>query len=211
MIFLKKIFSYSDKKIDKIKSKKGFTLIEIMVASSIFVVVMLIVSGAIVSVISANQKSNNLRSVMDNLNLTLESMTRTIRFSNHFYCGSNPPSYTSTQDCSWGSSSFTVTSDDGTKLYTYYLSGGRIKRSITSALGVTDDYITSPDVSITELVFKVTGSTTFDTSQGVTCSSPNDCEQPKVTIIVKGSVGVDTTESDFSLETTVSQRLFDFK
>lgn len=195
-------------KVYKNKNKKGFTLVEIMVASSIFVVVMLIVSGSIVSVISANQKSNNLRSVMDNLNLTLESMTRTIRFSDYYYCGSisTPPNVL---DCPNGGNAFTAWF--GNTRYSYTLSGGRIMRTRADVTGSVSNYITSPDVTINKLVFKVTGSTPFDTSLGTTCVSPNECNQPKVTIIISGSAGVDNTTSNFNLETTVSQRLLDFK
>lgn len=190
------------------KNKKGFTLVEIMVASSIFVVVMLIVSGSIVSVMSANQKSNSLRSVMDNLNLSLESMTRTIRFSNYYYCGSNstPPAVL---DCPNGGGSLTVWFAN--TRYSYTLSSGRILRTKSDVTGTVSSYVTSPDVTISSLVFKVTGSTPFDTSLSTTCSAPNDCAQPKVVIIIKGRSGVGNGGSTFNLETTVSQRLFDFK
>ena len=68
-----------------IRNIRGFTLVEIMVAVSVFVLVMVISSGAIISVFNANQKSKNLRSAMDNLNLTMESMTRTIRFGTKYH------------------------------------------------------------------------------------------------------------------------------
>ena len=61
MIFYPKKIKISN----KIKNK-GFTLIEIMVSVSIVLVIMVIVSGSILSIFTANQKSKNLRSVMDN-------------------------------------------------------------------------------------------------------------------------------------------------
>ncbi len=176
------------------KLKRGLTLIEIMVASSMFIVVMLIMSGAIVSVFSANQKSNNIRSVMDNLNLTLESMTRTIRFSKTYNCGSYLPLGTTNQDCTNGGvSDFTVTF--GANPIRYYLSGGRIKRVMNGV----ETYITSPDVNISSLNFIVIGSDPYDTLQ------------PKVTIQIKGTAGgTSRNSSTFYLETTISQRQFDF-
>ncbi|MFZ2523286.1 MAG: hypothetical protein WAW92_02765 [Minisyncoccia bacterium] len=174
--------------------KKGLTLIEIMVASSMFIIVMLIMSGAIVSVFSANQKSNNLRSVMDNLNLTLESMTRTIRFSKAYNCGSYTPLGSTYSDCTGGGSSdFTVTFNAAP--IRYYLSSGRIKRSV----GGVETFITSPEVNISSLNFIVSGSDPYDTLQ------------PRVTIQIKGVAGgTGTRGSTFYLETTVSQRQFDF-
>lgn len=179
----------------KYKLNKGLTLVEIMVASSMFIVVMLIISGSIVSVFSSNQKSNNLRSVMDNLNLTLESMTRTIRFSKNYNCGSYSP-LTTPQNCPAGSSNFTITF--GSTPISYSLSGGRIKR-ITNGVD-TNTYITSPDVAISSLKFVVEG------------SDPTDNLQPRVTIMVKGTAGgTGSRGSTFSLETTISQRQFDFQ
>ena len=65
-------------------SNHGFTLIEIMVAVSIFSLIMVISMGSILSVFDANKKSQTLRTVMDNMNFTLEGMTRTIRFGRNY-------------------------------------------------------------------------------------------------------------------------------
>lgn len=185
-----KLFLIKKKQVSKLD--EGLTLIEIMVASSMFIIVMLIISGSIVSVFSSNQKSNNLRSVMDNLNLTLESMTRTIRFSKDYNCGSYSPN--APHDCSGGSSNFTVTF--GSSQVSYSLSGGRIMRSV----GGVNTYITSTDVNITSLRFIVEG------------SDPNDNIQPRVVIMIKGTAGgTGTKSSTFSLQTTISQRQFDFQ
>lgn len=188
-------------------SEKGFTLIEIMVASTLFVTVMLIISGSIVSVFSANQKSKTLRSVMDNLNLTMESMTRTIRFGRNYNCGSVLP-LTTPNNCPSGSNTFSITKIDGSTV-TYSLSSGRIVRR---EAGV-DYFLTSPDVSITSLLFKVEGAGPYISGVGVTCASDitgNYCKQPKVIISVVGNVG-SKSASSFSLQTTISQRSFDFQ
>ncbi len=179
----------------KLKRNKGFTLIELMVASSIFLVVMLIVSGSIVSIFDANQKSKNLRSVMDNLNLALESMTRTIRFGKNYHCGSSGD-LSQPQDCAGGSTALTVRAVDGVQT-TYSLSGNRISRT----LGGQANFLTSPDVTITSLNFWVLGTNPFP-----------DTLQPKVIVTISGYVGSKaTTRSTFNLETTISQRTFDFQ
>jgi len=59
--------------------KNGFTLIEMLVAVSLFVFVMLIGVGVLLSIIDANRKARALSSVMNNLNFALESMSRNIR------------------------------------------------------------------------------------------------------------------------------------
>jgi prepilin-type N-terminal cleavage/methylation domain-containing protein len=66
--------------------KKGFTLIEVLVAISIFAMVMLVATGAVFSIVEANRKTHSLKSVMTNLNFALESMTRDIRVGSRYGC-----------------------------------------------------------------------------------------------------------------------------
>ncbi|HEY0220975.1 MAG TPA: prepilin-type N-terminal cleavage/methylation domain-containing protein [Candidatus Paceibacterota bacterium] len=175
------------------KWDKGFTLIELMVASSLFLVVMLIMSGSILSVFGANQRSKNLRSVMDNMNLTLESMTRTIRFGTNYHCGS-AGNLSDPNNCAGGANSITVRSSDGVQT-TYTIAGGRIIRRI----GGVDYFMTSPEVVIDRLNFTVGG------------APFGDLYQPNVLINISGHVEAKASDrANFILQTTVSQRRFDF-
>lgn len=193
------------KKIFQIKNKKaGFTLVELMVSVSVFVVIMTISMGSILSIFDANKKSQSLRTVMDNLNYTMEAMTRTIRFGTHYHCDLNPiyNPITSTHDCVSGASSIAVLAPDNTNTVTYRLSNGFIVRTNTSINGGADYNVTSSDVTITNLTFRVIGSTPYSVGQ--------DSFQPEVIITISGYAGVKPTiRSTFSLETTVSQRMFD--
>lgn len=178
------------------EKKRGFTLIEIMVALTIFTLIMTMSLGSILSVFDANQKSKSLRSVMDNLNFSLESMTRTIRFGNSYHCDSSIAPISSPRDCAGGSSAMTLMSAEGIET-TYLLSNNKIYRSFDG--GATREAITSNDIVITKLDFRVFGSTIY----------PNT-NQPQVIIVVEGYVGSKlTTRSSFSLQTTVSQRKID--
>ena len=198
---------YSKMKYKNRKSGKGFTLIELLVSMAVFTTVVLISMGSILSVFDANQKSKTLRSVMDNINLTMEGMTRTIRFGKNYHCGS-AGDVTSPQDCGGaGDNSLTLLAVDGSQV-AYSLVGGRIARSTN---GGTNEFLTSPDVTITTLAFRVYGSSAY-VSGSVSCSAPNDCFQPQVIVVISGNVGVKvSTKSTFTLETTISQRAFDFK
>src|SRR3989344_8196571 len=112
---------------EKIKRlTKGFSLIEIMVSLSLFIVVIVISMGSILSVLDANRKSQSLRAVMDNLNFTLESMTRSIRFGQNYHCGSSGD-ITASLDCTLGADSLTVKASNNLHV-TYRLTGGRIAR-----------------------------------------------------------------------------------
>jgi prepilin-type N-terminal cleavage/methylation domain-containing protein len=175
----------------------GFTLIEMMVSLSVFSVVILLSMGAIVSILDANQKSQTLRSVMDNMNVTLESMSRKVRFGTTYHCGTSIPTNTPA-DCSSGDSTLTITASDRT-LVTYKLSGSRIARSVN---GAANSYLTSPDVTIQALTFYVTGSPAYNGGANTL--------QPRVIVVIKGYAGAkNTTKSSFMLQTTISQRKLD--
>jgi len=175
------------------RKEGGFSLIEIMVAMSIFMVVMVISSGSIISIFGANQKSKSLRSVMDNLNISMEGMTRNIRFGTNYHCGLSTP-VTEPADCGGGDSTIHLLTEDGRQVK-YWLLGNRIMRTINSE----DSPVTSSDVTITRLTFFVFGSNPL----------PNT-SQARVIIVINGEVGIkEETKSRFSLQTTVSQREID--
>lgn len=186
------------------KLSSGFTLIEMLVALSLFSIIMTIMMGSVLSVISANRKSQSMRSVMDNLNFTLDDMARTIRFGTNYHCGASGDTSTpSPKDCddnAVGENNITFKASDG-RVITYKLVNGQIARSIVSVNGGADYFMTSGDIFISKLTFFVFGTTPFP-----------DEVQPEVILIVAGSVGSKPSEvSSFSVETTVVQRYLDFQ
>jgi prepilin-type N-terminal cleavage/methylation domain-containing protein len=176
---------------------KGFTLIELMVSITIFSVVMLASMGAVLTVLNANRKSESLRSVMDNLSFTLDTMTRTIRFGSVYHCSASG-NLSVPNDCPSGDSSLTVL-DSSNNQVTFYLSSGQIMRVVGTDSPLS---LTSPDVNIQTLGFWVVGSTPY--------SAGGDLLQPKVIVLIKGYVaGTNMTGSSFTLQTTISQRKLD--
>ena len=189
------------KKKESHELRGGFSLVEIMVSVSLFAIIMVISSASVLNVFDANRKSQSLRAVMDNLNLTLEGFTRAIRFGTTYHCDVTVGVLSSPRDCGGaGATSLSIYDTNGVQT-TYKLSGGRIARSIN---GGTEYDLTSSDVTITNLAFRVYGSPLY--------SNGADLFQPQVIIVVQGFAGTKpTTRSTFSIETTVSQRIFDFQ
>ncbi len=177
---------------------KGFTLIELMVSVSIFSMVMVMAMGSILSVLDANRKSNSLRVIMDDMNYTLEGMSRTIRFGTNYRCDSS--AIPTTLDCtSTPGTAVTFLSSDNSTYITYQKSGTSITKTVVPSSGVASTYtLTSPDVNIQNLSFWVIGS---NTSDGL---------QPRVVIVVSGTAGQSKTQSSFNLQTTVSERKLDY-
>lgn len=172
-------------------TKRGFTLIEIMTAVSIFAVVMTISMGAILQVFNTNRKSEALKAVMDNLNLTVESMSREIRFGRDYDCGAEGGD----TNCSGSEDTMRFTASDGREIV-YELADGTIYKSTDGGAGFLP--VTAAEIEISDLSFYVLG------------TLAGDALQPKVIIKIKGTAGVkDVDETDFTLQTLVSQRQLD--
>jgi len=200
------------------KNQRGFTLIEILVSTTIFIIVMVMAMGALLSISAASRKAEAVKTVMDNLNFALDSMTRSIRTGANYNCGSgsSPPSSPTPTDCTTGGGTYLVFQADasaqtgcttgGSCVVTYCLSsadgtacgntGPYILREINSSGLVA---ITAAEVSIDKLTFYVKG------------APLGDSIQPKTTIIISGHTQSSGTapNTTFNVQTSVTQRLYD--
>lgn len=171
----------------------GFTLVELIVAVSLFALVASISLGAVVSIFDANRRAQSAKSVVDNLNLAIENMARTVRFGSRYHCSSG--TYTVPADCSSGATILAVLFNGNTVVYR--LSGTALERSDNG--GSTYMKITAPEAKIQYLRFYVLGTGTG-----------SNTAQPYVVAVIKGYVGKKpTAQSMFSIETMMSQRKLD--
>ena len=171
--------------------QKGFTIIELMVSLTIFIIIMMISMGSILGIFAANRKSRSQRAVMNNLNLALESMSKEMRYGENYHCGGG--SITLPQNCAEGDTLLSFFSSEN-KQITYRLNNNAIEKEVDNAGFLP---ITAPEVVIENLTFYALG-------------AGADTSQPKVLIRIKGYAGVaNKGKSDFILETLVSQRVLD--
>jgi len=86
---------------DSRRVKRGFTLVEVLVASAIITVVMIVAIGSIITMQDANRKAQAVRAIIDNLHGALENMSRKIRTGNTYHCGDPQSNYTNfgSQEC----------------------------------------------------------------------------------------------------------------
>ena len=180
--------------------RQGFTLVEMMVATSLFIIVVTISMGAILSIFEANRKAQASKTVMDNLNLALEDMARTVRFGTNHHC-ENTGTLSQPRNCSnnVSGSNFLAVNFKGQTIV-YRRSGNTIQRSNNGGASYTD--ITSPqNIVIESLTFRV-----FGTSQ-------SDYFQPYVLVVIKGYSGNPNrpSKSTFSIQTIMSQRKLDIQ
>ncbi len=184
----------------KKNTQKGFTLIEIMVAISIFSIVMLVAIGSVLAIVSANKKAQALNSVITNLNFALEGMVRDLRTGYNYGCNTTG----TVEDCdgqtgnSDQSAVTFISSQYGNKVTYYYSS--QLKAIMRTIGDGSVTRLTSNDVKIDSLVFYVKGSTP---------ASGNEYSQPKIIIVVKGTFNGFGSLTTFSLQSMVSQRKLD--
>lgn len=182
-----------------------------LVSTAIFTIVMVIALGALLAMSESDRKAQTLKSVINNLNFSLDSISRAVRTGYSYHCGSqtggdctNPP----------GGSYFAFTSSDGKSVAYRFENAvtdgaasticgqavniGCLARSTDG--GITWAAVTAPEVTITNLSFYLLGSG----------PAPGDTYQPKLTILLSGYVQVTgARQTIFNLETSVTQRLYD--
>lgn len=195
----------------------GFTLIEMIVSTSLFIITILVVVGALISLESASRKARTIRVASDNLSAALDSMSRNIRMGSAYHCGcgtdatdlpntagdttypDEPRECQSDTDGASGEVCFAFEHQNGDvndplDQYVYRLKNSRIQRSTEG--GVANSWLdmTAPEITISNLKFFV-GGTTIGSEQGY------------VTIVIRGSAGATAKSlTAFDVQTTLSQR-----
>lgn len=169
--------------------KRGFTIVELLVAIAIFSTVISIAAGGFVTALKTQRQTAALIAANSNVSLIIEQMMREIR-TGYDFCQNN-------QSClEDGDDMLSFTKADGQKV-TYCLANSAIYRG--DVVGVCDtanfQKITADNVFVRSLKFLVKG------------GALDDNLQPRVTI----ALGISANEPGVSasvvyLQTTVSSR-----
>ena len=189
---------------------KGFTLVEMVVAIGLFAIVVLVCVGALLSLAGANKKAQAMQSVMNNLNIALDDMVRTIRTGSNYRCGSQSPS--GNGDCQSGGESLYLTpygkdpsnlQNDVAYIFGSPCPAGQLCKETGNGLTMSSPMpITSSDINISSIEFYVVGTARTNTG---------DTIQPKVVVTITGTAGAASvkTTSTFFMQATAVQRLLD--
>jgi prepilin-type N-terminal cleavage/methylation domain-containing protein len=215
------MYFMSSKRNKQRNSKKGFTLIEMLVSVGLFTIVMTIALSVILSIVDGNKKAQAINSVVDNLNSSIDSMVRDMKTGLHYTCTGGVPLaalYGYDESCSPTTSidhlSFvsTITGSEHSVEYLYVAAagneGGYIEKIDCPALAFGDSTtclqptrITAPEINITDMRMYATSPAPQSVAGGATT-------QPGVFIIISGTAQVNPqTLSDFHLQTYVTQRV----
>lgn len=189
----------------KNNQEKGYTIIETMIAVSLFIVITISGMGALMNANLLHQKSQSMRSIMDNLSFIMEDMGRNLRTGYNYKCYDAPGALVNVSTPKSCASGWAIAFEfatglpgDDTDQWIYYIDNGKIFKSIDG--GANFVQLTPDEVSIDQSYgFSVLG------AEG----SSVDSQQPFVTIRLVGKITFKNVVTPFSLQTSVSQRLVD--
>lgn len=183
---------------------RGFSLLEMLVASGLFVIVTFIGVTSTLVVVDANRNARAISIVMSNLDFALEELVRNARTGTVYHCGPGPVSIP--QDCIAGASRLAFRETRTNQTWVYRLAahpsgvGWQMQKSRSGGAGSSFSTVTSPEIVIESLRFYVTGTTV------------DDLEQPQILIVIDGFVeptGRPALRANFFLQSTVVQRIPD--
>lgn len=164
----------------KILHARGFSLVELLVATALFSIVVAVAASSFLSILNASREARSLGQLMLDIDFALEDMSRNIRTGRDF----NPPLE------GVGNSTSLSFFDRGGRNVTYRLDGGAILKTVAGQY--VDVRMTSPEIRITRLNFARTDRRTADV------------DQPRIIIQVVGALQ-NVPESSFFLQTSVTQ------
>lgn len=178
--------------LNNLKSNNGFTLVELMVATSLFIVIMISALGSLFVLIDESKNSRALRVSMENVNFAMDSMTRAIRMGTDYSCDG------SLLGCVDGTRISFVpqsnTNEDTPSRVEYLFRDNKLLLTDDTHSEVS---IVSPDVKIDDVKFNVRVPVSADSQI-----------HPNVYITMKGTVMVNGVPTSFALQTLASQRNF---
>lgn len=196
--------------LDLKQKNNGFTLVELMVATSLFTVIMLMGVGSLVVSSNSAKSAQKLRVAVDNVNFAMESMTRELRTGTYFNCGYDGVSMADglVNDCDAGNViAFTpqqpVDGSPVSRVAYVVRERGNGTNSLVRCEGSDDNCseIVSLDVNVENLKFYVAGTDINPDSEATL-----DMIQPSAKILMSGIVKTKDGFAPFSLQSMASQR-----
>ncbi len=190
------------------RTNKGYTIIETMIAISLFIVIIMAGMGTLLNANLLRNKSEDVRSIIDNLSFILEDMSRNLRTGYNYRCVDNGifNNLDVPLSCASGGAivfeeahgDVGVTSDQW--IYKVESNDGGITFNIWKSTDGGTSYVQLNTSDI--LINSVSGFSVLGAEE----ASGNQ-QQPLVNIRLAGKIKYKEVETPFDLQTSVSQRL----
>lgn len=195
----------------KIQNNRGFTLVEMMVSVAIFSIVVMIALGAVLTILDANRKARTLTEVMNNLNFSVEMITRSFKTGVE-------PRYDSENKILYVSAIVLNEAGFNRETTRYRLSEVIDPNDTSNKIGTIEQCVSSDEGVVLDnraqcpvggLWTPITSDLVDIDSFNVAVDPPDGANfvQPRTQIVISGTAKVnEKISSGFSLQTSVSQR-----
>lgn len=177
----------------------GYTLLELIVSVAIFSMVMLVITGAYLTLISLDRKARGLNELAANLSFTVDSMTRAVRTGNTYSCNGGGNGTCTCTSSNYSTCAFSF-KDNQNRTVTYRLkSDGTVGQCIdTGCSDSTAVSLTDTKIDIAALTFYVRGVGT------------SDSVQPQVTFTIRGDLSTEPGKTaSFTIQSAATQRIIE--
>lgn len=178
------------------KDKTGFTLIEIMVAVSIFVIVAFIVTSTLLAILDAGRRANQIRLIVDNMNFALDSMTYKMKFGSDYYSDGETMSFIDRD--SYPVSYCLGKHEESENNSILKCQGEKNGSAPICPNDSSCEPIITEEVNVTELVFK-------ESKCAISLRSDDICSNKAYVILVKAQIEYKNSPMDLEFQTAVSQ------
>ncbi len=188
-----------------------------MVSVAIFVIIMVMGVEAVLNTNLSHKETQNLRTIIDNLNFVMEDMSRNLRLGNSYHCQYSDLTHPidQGQDCDTsGGNAFSIAFEkqggnpaDPADQVVYQINTSLTQLSVekSTASGAPNTFIPiTPQESDNSI--KIDGSRSGFIVIG---AEPTDKSQPLVIIRLAGTISIKGIATPFDLETSISQRAID--
>jgi len=180
----------------RIKNNKGFTLVELVMAMSIFVILISIAAGGFINILRNQRLVIALMIVNDNMSLSMEQMAREIRTGYNF-------SKVSDSELQFVNSH--------NQVVLYRLNNGAIERVMESAtLEKIPQKITADNVKIASFNIEVCGNNISPDLLLDSCGGGGGVNPPRITLsfsITSAEPDIEKLKIFTNIQTTISSRV----
>lgn len=172
---------------------RGFTLVEVLVATAMFTIIMVVLGSVMANMTAAHARTRGLRMALDNASTALEYMTREVRYGSLFHCNRNIGNLSLPRDCPNGDDSIVFNDSVGNQI-TYYLDGQTLYKVWPSGdlipLNEVDEF------RINSFIVSVDGA-----------EVTGDTIPPMITFRIQGEAGPPNRVVSFLIQTSVEGRI----
>ncbi len=201
---------------------RAFTLVELIVVIGLFSSIATVTLGTLFNAQAINVRLQQTQSVLDNFNLSIQTVARDIRFGSDFYGTSTIPSAevptpTKRRSCATGCSVLVLKPSDASSTL------DRVVYSVTNGILYKTTYfvgdpkkvlqMTTDEITIDNMTFYVKGAQSVSGTNDD--GNATDYEQPLITLLISGhsnqAQGVNRAPVTISIETNISARELDIK